>query len=765
MNGFSTLSQIAKPRLPWDALRPYGAVLLATLAAIAAVTALRAVIYWMPAAPFLLLPVLVGAFLGGVGSGLFGLALVLAVDALLFWELSYAQPAPADLAAGIPAVWFIAGGLLLCLAGYWFRRAGQSSGELAQQRQALEREGSRRRNLEESLLRSQTTVKAQLSEIEGIFAAAPVGLARVGPDLRLGRINRHWVAVTGQPPEAQLGRTVEEALPECGAAMAACLREVLASGQAAHDREISSAPGSDRVWLAGFVPASDEDGGVAGVDIALRDGSAEKRGEAAQRQSEETFRALAECSPEAVWLADAAGAPIFANRRWFEATGFGLEEAANLGWLSVVHPEDRERLKERLELALRDGARLETECRVRPLTGGEFRWHSLRVAPLKDPLGSVTSWLLMGADIHQARTAEELRREAEARLGLALQAGRMALWAKPGPHEPAAWLDARPLASPIALEGPLQAWIDGVYGGEYEPLPGTEGLYTGELQIAGSGGASCWVRVAARRESGGARLVGTVADITEQKMTEDALGRSREALREAERRQNEFLGVLTHELRNPLAPILTSAQLLRRRGLERPDLLESATGSIERQVKHLSRMIGDLADISRIGRGKVELQPEILELDSAVSQAVEASRPLLDKRRQELFLDLPERPVYVRADSIRLAQVISCLLDNASKFSPTGGNIQLAVGSDEQAAIISVRDEGIGIDPAELERVFEPFVQLERPLHSGHVGVGVGLALAKALLGLQGGEISASSAGKGQGSEFVIRLPLADADV
>jgi PAS domain S-box-containing protein len=767
MNGLSTLAQLAKPRFHLETLRPYAAVVLSALLAIAAVAALRAVVYSIPAAPFLLLPVLVGAFLGGLGSGLFALVLVLAVDALMFWELAYFQSPAADFGAGFPAFWFVACGLLLCFSGYWFRQLGQKNREVAEKQEALEQEGNRRRKLEKALLRSQHTIKAQLAEHEGICAAAPVGLARVDRELRFARVNRQWSEITGRPSEAQLGRTIEETLPEFGGAMASCIREVLASGEALPDREMFADSGMERIWLAGFVPAKDEDGHSIGVNIAIRDLSGEKRCEAALRESEEKFRAFAEWSPEAIWMTDAAGAPIFANRRWFEATGLNLEDARGRGWLSIVHPDDRERVAEQYLAALRDGSRLDTEFRLHAAPDGEFRWHSLSALPLRDRLGVVTNWLVAAMDVHRARTADEAQRECEARLQLALNAGQLAPWVKSGAAEPAAWMDPTNPHAALALEGPLQTWIDAVYAGDKELAPDTSGTYAGEFRITGIDGETRWVQATARRpvDGSGPRLIGVVADVTERKRAEKDLRRSREALREADRRKDEFLAVLAHELRNPLAPILTSAQLLRRRGLERPDLLESATASIERQVKHLSRMIGDLSDISRIARGKLELQPEILELDAAVSQAVEASRPLLDKHRQELFVDLPERPIYVRADPARLAQAIGNLLGNASKFTPVGGNIHLAVACDGHSASISVRDEGIGIDPAELERVFEPFVQLERPLHSGHVGLGIGLALAKGLVALQGGEIAARSEGKGQGSEFLIRLPLADADV
>ncbi|CAL1241237.1 sensor histidine kinase [Candidatus Methylocalor cossyra] len=231
----------------------------------------------------------------------------------------------------------------------------------------------------------------------------------------------------------------------------------------------------------------------------------------------------------------------------------------------------------------------------------------------------------------------------------------------------------------------------------------------------------------------------------------------------AQDRKGEFLARLAHELRNPLSPILTAAQLLRRRALERPDLLESATGHIERQVKHLSRLIDHLSDIARVLRGTLDLKLETLAVDAVIPKALETVQPLLDKNRQTLSIELPETPLRVHADPARLAQSLGQILLNAAKFTPAEGNIQLGVRRDGHQAAIHVRDPGIGIDADALEAIFEPFAQFDRPLHPGTGnGLGLGLTLARGLLELQGGTLAAHSAGKGQGSEFVVRLPLAE---
>jgi PAS domain S-box-containing protein len=765
MIGFTTASQIGKPRPHTATLRPYLIVVFATALVAAVLVSLREMGHPVPDVSPLLLPVLLGAFLSGFAGGLFAVALGLAVDGLLFRDLAFSQPFLAGFGLHSPAVSFLVGGVVLCFIGHWFRQSGQKAQDAMEKQQALEQEIGRRRKLEEALLRSQHTVKAQMAEIEGVYATVPIGLAMVDRELRFTRVNRRWSEISGLAPEAHIGRSLQTVVPDLGETLALSVKKVLLSGEPILEQEVRSMPPTDpaaeRVWLASFVLLEETDERSIGVNIIIRDITEQKRFETALRESEEKYRLLTEWSPHCICMIDAAGTPIYANRHWFEFTGLSLEDARGQGWLSIVHPDDRERVTEQYLTALQDGARLETELRLRSKRNGEYRWHIMGALPLRGRLGALSNWLVVAMDVHQVKTTEQALRETEARLLLALEAGRMAVWEKSGIDGQLAWLDPKMLCSVMDFEGPMRSWIETIYSGlEPSGLIQPVETYSTEFRATGGDGQGRWLEAHARRlvDGNGDRLLGVLADVTERR-------RAEEALREADRKKDEFLGVLAHELRNPLAPILTSAQLLRRRGLERPDLLDSATGSIERQVKHLSRLIGDLADISRTARGKIELKPEILELNSAALQAAEGCRPLMDKHGQELLMNLPATPLYVKGDPARLAQVLENLLINASKFTPAEGRIHLAVTADGRHALISVRDEGIGIDPNALDKIFEPFVQLERPLHSGHTGLGIGLALAKRLVEMQGGQISARSAGKGQGSEFVIRLPLPEAGV
>jgi signal transduction histidine kinase/ActR/RegA family two-component response regulator len=231
-----------------------------------------------------------------------------------------------------------------------------------------------------------------------------------------------------------------------------------------------------------------------------------------------------------------------------------------------------------------------------------------------------------------------------------------------------------------------------------------------------------------------------------------------QALREADRRKDEFLAVLAHELRNPLAPISNSLHLLRM-----TDDVSLAAERIhqimEQHVDHLIRLVDDLLEVSRITRGRIELRRETVELAAVVRSAVDASRSLIDAAGHQLALTLPAEPVLLDADPVRLAQVISNLLNNAAKYTDRGGQIWLSARVEDRQAVISVRDTGVGIPPAMLPHVFEMFAQVDRTLHRAQGGLGIGLALARSLVQMHGGEILVRSGGAGQGSEFVVRLP------
>jgi signal transduction histidine kinase len=252
-----------------------------------------------------------------------------------------------------------------------------------------------------------------------------------------------------------------------------------------------------------------------------------------------------------------------------------------------------------------------------------------------------------------------------------------------------------------------------------------------------------------RDPSGAPRgAIGAFVDVTRLKQAEAAL-------RDADRRKDEFLALLSHELRNPLAPILTAVYLMKRRDVNARHELDV----IERQAHHLVRMVDDLLDVSRVARGKVTLTLKPLELGSVVAKAVEATAPLLEQRRHRLTLAVPAHGLSIEADEVRLTQVVSNLLTNAARYTPPGGDVAVSAAREGGEIVLCVRDSGMGIDPALLPNVFDMFVQGARGPDRAEGGLGLGLSLARTLIALHGGTVSAHSEGRGRGSEFVVRLP------
>jgi signal transduction histidine kinase/CheY-like chemotaxis protein len=231
-------------------------------------------------------------------------------------------------------------------------------------------------------------------------------------------------------------------------------------------------------------------------------------------------------------------------------------------------------------------------------------------------------------------------------------------------------------------------------------------------------------------------------------------------VQQADRQKNEFLSMLAHELRNPLAPIRNATVVLGQQG-ENPTRVQWAHGVIDRQLTHLIRLVDDLLDVSRITLGKIRLEFEAVDLEAAAAQAVEAVNPLMEQLRHKLEVSLPHRPVRVNGDKARLTQVFINLLNNAAKYTEPGGQIWLSVGFEDGAAVIHVRDTGVGISAELLPRVFDLFTQANRSLDRSQGGLGVGLTLIRRLVEMHGGTVQASSEGLGRGSEFVVRLPAA----
>jgi signal transduction histidine kinase len=284
-------------------------------------------------------------------------------------------------------------------------------------------------------------------------------------------------------------------------------------------------------------------------------------------------------------------------------------------------------------------------------------------------------------------------------------------------------------------------------------VSGTE--YVMQFRVRSSDGNLHWMRASGRVQRDargrGLRVLGALTDITEHIRMENAL-------READRRKDRFLAVLSHELRNPLAAVRNAVELMRL-GAADSSTVSWGRDMIERQIKQLVRLVDDLLDVSRITEGKLKLQRQPVDLATVVAGAVDTCRPQIDRDGHTLTLHLPPEPVWVRGDTARLTQVVTNLLSNAAKYQERGGQIALTVGHEGEQALISVKDRGQGIAPELLPRVFDMFTQAADGGERAGEGLGLGLSVVKQIVELHAGSVEARSGGRGEGSDFVVRLP------
>lgn len=276
-------------------------------------------------------------------------------------------------------------------------------------------------------------------------------------------------------------------------------------------------------------------------------------------------------------------------------------------------------------------------------------------------------------------------------------------------------------------------------------------------------GEIIWVNAAGRffydDDGKAARFVGVFFDITAQKRNEEELTRLARQLRQSDQRKDEFLATLAHELRNPLAPVLNSLEILRCANTD-PDAAAAARTMLERQIAQMVRLIDDLLDVGRINQDKLQLRKAKVDLGGVLHQVADAARPAMAAAGHEFVVSIPAEAVRLDADPVRIAQVFGNLLTNACKYTPPGGRIRLSVERRDDQVAVSVKDSGVGIPAEMLHGIFNPFVQVDRTLERSQGGLGIGLTLVKRLVELHGGEVRATSDGEGRGSEFTVHLPI-----
>ncbi|WP_437604756.1 PAS domain S-box protein [Sorangium sp. So ce834] len=624
------------------------------------------------------------------------------------------------------------------------------------------RDVTARRNAEESLRES-------MARFRNIADHAPVVIWVTDPDGSCIYANPRWRELTGQPEATSLGFGWLAAVhPSDHATAAETFRRSTARREAFRmDYRLRRSDGAYRWCIDAAHPWIGPDGELLGYVGSVVDITERKEAELLLRESEERFRRAVMATPFPIMIHADDGEVISLNRAWTEMSGYTRDQIPTLAaWIERAYGAQRGDVSDLIQsLYDADGGTAERELPITTASGEQRIW-AFSAAPLgKDAAGRRLA-ISIAHDVTERRQIDEALRESEARFRQLADAMPQIVWtAKPDgsiDYYNRRWFE---LAGAAQAEVAGDTWISFLPEDDRQRVLDTwsRSVATGapyeiEHRIAFPAAREPrWYLVRAVPIRGAsdeiARWYGTCTDIHDTKLAEAAL-------KEADQRKDDFLAMLAHELRNPLGPIRNAVELLRHTAVQQPALVR-ACGVIDRQVAHMARLVDDLLDVSRVARGRIQLRKERCDLVRLLRQTAEDYRSTLEASGLRFDLKLPSGPVWVLGDPTRLSQAVSNLLHNANKFTDPGGRVTVALSvTPESSAVVRVRDTGIGVDPATLARMFEPFTQADRSLDRSRGGLGLGLALVKGLVGLHGGTISAESGGIGHGTEMVLCLPI-----
>jgi PAS domain S-box-containing protein len=707
--------------------------------------------------------VALSAWFGGFGPGLVCTALsALLADWFFFEPLgSLAMHDPVPIAA------FLCAALLITVGFEAMHRS----------RKRLLCEIARRRDAEAELIQAHDLLSTTLASIgDGVIVTDAQGqVTYLNPEAE--RLTGWKVALAKQRPLSQVFRIINDDTRQTAEnPVSRALREGTVVGLANHTLLVAK-DGTETPIDDSGAPIRRPDRSIVGVVLVFRDATEQRQAALARGR----LAAIVESSGDAIISKTLEGRVQTWNEAAEALFGYRAQEIVGKPITLIIPPEQQQEEEQILETIRKGGSvRLDT---IRLAKDGRRIPVSIRISPVRDKEDRIVGASKILNDRTELVTAQEaLWREKEflrstlASIGdgvIATDEGGRVTFMNPVAEILTGWEESAARArlltevfrvvnetSRAEVENPaLRAMREGVI----------VGLANHSLLLSRSGEERPIDDSAAPIMSQSREVLGSVLvfrDVTERRRTEAELRASREkllkqaeALIETDRQKNNFIALLAHELRNPLAPMRNSITVLQMKGSQDPDLVW-AREVIERQVRIMARLLDDLLDINRLVRNKLELRREILPLAPIIENAIETSRPVIDQARHRLTVEVPAEPIYVDGDPVRLAQVFCNVLNNAAKYTDPGGHILMRATRRDDQVVVSVKDDGIGIDPATLLHLFDMFATIPTDKDRSQGGIGIGLAIAKGLTEQHGGSIEAHSAGRGKGSEFVVRLPI-----
>lgn len=626
--------------------------------------------------------------------------------------------------------------------------------------------------------RKQLEEKAQqlARRLQLVTDAMPALISYVDADRRYRFNNKAYQDWFGFKPEAIPGKRMEEVLGESAYERLRPHVEAALAGRRVHfEEEVPYKGGGARSILGEYMPDFRLDGSVAGFYVLIQDISERHRAEKALRESREQYRALFESIDEGFciieMLFDEHGKP--ADYRFLQINPAferetGLRGALGRTVLEMVPKHDANWLEIYGRVALTG-----EPVRFEDYSQSLRRWFSVFAFPFA---GSTSRQIgLLFSNVTERKRAEEAIRHHTEEIEALLNAAPLGVYLVDADFK---IREMNPIAREVFGDIP-----GGVTGRDFEEVMRLlwerqyadqvarifrHTLETGEPYFTPERAEYRidrniieyyeWHLNRITLPDGRYGVVCYFRDISQRVQARKEIERSHDALRETDRRKDEFLAMLAHELRNPLTPIRNAAQILKFPGVD-AESRRAASDMLDRQVGQMVRLVDDLLDVSRITRGKIGLRKQRVELATIVNHAVETVRSLCESKHHKLTVELPPEPVYLDADPARLTQIVGNLLHNACKFTRRGGHIGLTARGERGQAVIRLRDDGIGIAPDQLPRIFEMFTQADTSLERTQSGLGIGLTLVKNLVEMHEGTVEARSPGIGKGSEFIVRLP------